>query len=326
MTGGSQPRYDPVAATSRYLVYLLSNKPYRQVWEQVTGRRDQSARPGKLQQDAVRLVYVKHLAGVDDGLKPAEREQFRSEGYLKGDDRKRVRKDQVNRALNGKSLDLDLLNQFIDAFGIELKDAERLRMILRGDAAEPIAIGTLRRPAGLEPAGHETLTLNEVHHLGRYGLPIAHVSEQRIRALRDGLTHFPYRFDTDNIRVSVMYGGTAGELVQVTDGVWEVPIRFAEPLRYGDEKSFKFSSRFDYDSAPWTDFRRAVSGRLDRLTIRVKFHRQHLPARVWWTEWEHYRDGSPVVWEEQVPLQDELMVDRFLNYVESAVVGFRWEW
>ncbi|MGI5504609.1 hypothetical protein [Lentzea sp. CA-135723] len=326
MTGGTQPRYDPVKATSSYLVHLLSFKPYRPVWLRFAGQRGLPVVPGKIQQEAVRLVYVTYLSRLDDGLDAAEREQFEAEGYQKGDERRRVKKDKVHRALNGKSLDKATLDEFIAAFGISTKDADRLHMILRGDAAEPIVIGTLPRPQGLEPAGHETLTLSEVHHLGRSGLPIAHVSEQRIRSLKDGLTHFPYRFDTDNIRVNVMRGGTAGEMVQVTDGVWEVPIHFAEPLQYGDEKSFQFSSRFHYDRPPWTDFRRAVSGRLDRLSIRVKFHREHLPARVWWTEWEHYRDGSEVVREEEVSLHDELTVDRFLNYVESAVVGFRWEW
>lgn len=318
-------RYDPVAAASRYLVNLLNNPPYRSTWERVAHRRNLTTRRGELHQEAIRATYADHLADQRK-LNEADFKTYESDQYLTGKQKPRLFKDKVNRALAGTVLTQATLSEFVSAFRISDVHAEQLLTILRGADDALLVIGDVTRPDCLPPLEHETLLLVEEHHLGRNGTPTRHLSEQRIRALRDDLTHFPYRFDTDQISVSVIHGATAGEVTKVGDGIWEVPITFARPLRYGELAKFKFSSRFKYESPPWTDFRRAVTGRLESLDIHIRFHRERIPSQVWWTQWAHYRDGSPIIREEPVDLTGELTVDRYLKYVERAVVGFRWAW
>ncbi|MFD9732833.1 hypothetical protein [Umezawaea sp. NPDC059074] len=325
MPDANNTRYNPAGAASRYLVYLLKNPPYRATWETIAHQRNLTTHRGELHQEAIRATYVDHLErqGI---LTETERQIHRSERYLTGKQKPRLFKDKVNRALAGSVLTKTTLDEFISAFHISALHAEQLLMILDGADDPLLVIGDVARPDHLPPPHHETLLLVEEHHLGSNGTPTCHVSEQRIRALKDDLTHFPYRFDTDQISVNVIRGGTAGEVTKVGDGIWEAPIVFARPLRFGELAKFKFSSRFRYTSPPQTDFRRAVTGRIESVDIHVKFHRKRIPSQVWWTQWEHYRDGSNIIREEPVELTDELTVDRYLKYVERAVVGFRWVW
>ena len=63
--------------------------------------------------------------------------------------------------------------------------------------------------------------------------------------------------------------------------------------------------------------------RLENLDLRVTFHQDMLPARVWWAVWDG--DGD-IVDREQVPLGSQYEVHRYLRSVEKTVVGFCWSW
>ena len=80
---------------------------------------------------------------------------------------------------------------------------------------------------------------------------------------------------------------------------------------------------FWYRTPPPPEFRRAASGRIENVDLRVQFHQLRLPSRVWWSEWPAL-DATPAV-SEPVELDAEKGVRRALPAIERRVVGFRWE-
>jgi len=61
--------------------------------------------------------------------------------------------------------------------------------------------------------------------------------------------------------------------------------------------------------------------------MRVEFHEKKLPNRLWWAEWEDYRDlHRGIVEREEISLDEERSAHRYLEYIEHTVVGFYWGW
>lgn len=72
-------------------------------------------------------------------------------------------------------------------------------------------------------------------------------------------------------------------------------------------------------------YRRYVGGRVEGLSIRVEFHREKVPAFVWWAVWDGL-DGE-IIERETVRLKNDRSVHRYLSTVEGvAVMGFTWQW
>jgi hypothetical protein len=70
--------------------------------------------------------------------------------------------------------------------------------------------------------------------------------------------------------------------------------------------------------------RQAVLRNLENLDMRVEFHADRLPAKVWWARWDGVE--GDVIEQQQVPLDSQHAVHRFMRSVSKTVVGFRWEW
>ncbi len=186
-------------------------------------------------------------------------------------------------------------------------------------------------PGELSPPQHQTLSVFDHHYLGEDGLPHAHNTYQRIRAL-EPMTHFPYKFDTSAVHVEVGVGGEAGPLYVIREGIHAVDIRLDKPLRPGDETEVEYSTFFNYQEAPPPEFRRAIGSRvMEKLDIHVVFNGCHLPTRVWQSEWDGYAPDSSVTQEEAAyltPFEGGGEVETYLSRenVSSTVIGFRWEW
>jgi hypothetical protein len=58
--------------------------------------------------------------------------------------------------------------------------------------------------------------------------------------------------------------------------------------------------------------------------MRIEFHPDRLPRRVWWAHWDG-GDGT-VLEREAVSLDSQHSVHRYLRSLEKTVVGFYWEW
>ncbi len=235
----------------------------------------------------------------------------------------------ARRALEGASLDQETLRRFVDAFEVREPHARRLAALIKGTDTVRAVSGDLL-PADEEPPAvparrDETLSLHEYHLLGPDGLPAEHQTIQVIRSKVDGLYTLPYCFDTDEIVVEVLRGGTLGERVhRVNDTLYAVNIVLDRPLARGHTALVRYHSTFAYRSAPPPEFRRGFIGRADDLTMWVRFDPERLPRRVWQARWDAVDHGR-VVERQEVRLDDELSVHCRYRRVARTVVGFYWE-
>lgn len=238
--------------------------------------------------------------------------------------------ETARQALEGAGLADDTLEQFIAAFGLRRRQADRLRELMRGSPAVRVITGDVRAPAELPEATgappYETLSLHESHVLGPDGLPAEHQTIQVIRSKVDGLDSLPYRFDTDQLVVEMVRGGRVGDRVyRLTDTLYAVDILLDAPLVAGETALLQYRTTFFYRSPPPPEFRRGVLGSTKDLTIWVTFHPDKQPRRVWLARWDAV-DHARVIGEEEVALDDELSVHCRFDTVERTIVGFYWVW
>lgn len=284
-------------AAARYLVALLNSEPYRSDWLRYAIR----PRPGTINKAAVAQVLAQHL--WDAGIVSENQRTL-----------PRDLKDRIGRALRGEVLMPDTLKYFIDAFGFDEDEATELwerygRAISETDDPGP---------------GHRTISLHEFHYLGPTGLPAHHRTVHVIKALVDGLTSYPYTFDTHEAEVSVERGGVAGPLYQREDGLFAVDIVFHEPLQAGETRSFEYHTDFHYSDAPAPVFRRQARRLVENLELRVQFDRKKQPTRVWWASWKSL-DG-PATKQELMALDADGAVQQYVTSMRNQIAGFVWAW
>ncbi|NJC72883.1 hypothetical protein HC031_24640 [Planosporangium thailandense] len=292
-----------VAQAAAYLrMLLLRTGEYRNRWE----RRARQPCPEEVDVDAVAQV----LAETGDG----------------GADPVTI----ARQALDGSALDAGTVRLFARAFALDGRDATRLHELLRGSASVRVITGEARslqeqiQQSG--PPRHRTLALHELHVLGPDGTPAEHRTIQVIRAEVDGLTAYPYRFDTDELAVEVTRGGRVGDRIyRITDTLYAVDILLDRPLAAGETAFTQVRTTFFYRTPPPPEFRRGVLRRTDDVTLWVKFHPRRVPARVWLARWDGI-DHARIVDRQPAELDDDLAVHGRFGPIERAVVGFYWEW
>ena len=309
-------------AAARYLRELLAQQgQYRRLWEQHVVR----SRPGEITQLAVADVLARHLwnhprvAGDADVLP-------------------RQLKDTVARTLSGTLLSRPTLALFIDAFGISDAHADRLWRLWEGSGrisvlSGPRAMGSetegeLRSALG--PRRHQTVSLHDHVYVGSDGRVARTRTLQVIEAIADGLDRIPYLYDTNALTLEVGQGcrEVSGELFQISEGLYAATIPLARELSAGETISLEYVTTYcspgNLNDPRWREFRRAVMRRLENFDMRVEFHPDMLPARIWWAVWDGV-DGN-IVEREPVALGGQYEVHRYLRSVEKTVVGFRWSW
>ncbi len=292
---------DQASQACAYLrMLLLRSGDYRARWE----KQAPTTQPGELSYPAIAAVLTE-VSPVSD----AER--------------------QVAAVLDGQGVTSAQIELFVDAFGIRTRHAHRLRELLRGSPAVRVLSGGA--PAedldvtGSTP-GHETLSLHELHTVGADGRPAEHETIQVIKAATDGLSSYPYRFDTDELVVDVVRGGRVGDrLYRINNYLHGIDILLDQPLAAGHTALLHFHTTFAYRSDPPPELRRGVLRSVNDLTIWVRFHPDRVPARVWQARWDRL-DQARVVEQQEAELDHELSVHARFGPVESAIVGFWWEW
>jgi len=172
----------------------------------------------------------------------------------------------------------------------------------------------------------KTLSLHDHHYLGPDGLPQRHRVIHVIESLADGVDRVPYRADTNALTIEVGQGfsGLAGPLYQPVADVFVVDMLLAKPLAAGETATLEYSSSFRYQAPPPPEFRRIVQSFAENLDIRVEFHPARLPGSVVWAVWDGI-DG-PIIEQENVTLDSQFAVHRYLRLAEQTAVGFHWEW
>ncbi|MFT3860364.1 hypothetical protein [Micropruina sp.] len=292
--------------TSRTLRELLLEPPYATRWQRHIARRQSHA----LHQSAICQVIAEYLWAND--LQPA------GDGALP-----RKLKDRVYRALGGQSLSLGTLRWFIEAFEMTPEHTATLLRLAGPQASGGTVIGgSLVSPGTLPPRRHRTVSLHEWHRVGPDGLPESHRTVHVIRAV-ERLDRYPYVFDTDAATVRVVHGGRSGKPYALDNGLYAVDIMPTTPLEPGQTASMEYETTFWYRTPPPQEFRRASTGRIENLDLRVQFHPLRLPVQVWWSEWPAL-DQQPSM-SEPVALDSDKCAHRYLDAIESTVVGFRWQ-
>jgi hypothetical protein len=298
--------------------------PYRHLWEQHVVR----ARRGNINQLAVAEVLARHLAG--NPRRPADEHA-----------RPMQLKDTVSRVLSARLLSRSTLRLFIDAFGIAEDDADRLWQLWEGIRAPGVlagerAVATATEEnvrSALGPRRHQTLSLHDHVHVGPDRLLARARTLQVVEATSDGVDRIPYLYDIGSLALETGQGcqGTSAQLTQLGDGsMYVTEILLAAVLGKGETATLEYWTTYlrtlEADSCQPQErqYRRGVIGRLENLDLRVEFHCEALPAAVWWASWDGI-DGD-VVQQEQVTLDSQHSVHRFLRSIERTVAGFHWTW
>ncbi|WP_238006725.1 hypothetical protein KZZ52_24040 [Dactylosporangium sp. AC04546] len=296
---------DRIQQTGAYLRMLLRRSgEYRAEWQRFAG----PVAPEEIDYAAVARVLAQSGGPPSGPLAPIE---------------------VTRQALEGTALAADTLTRFVTAFRVRPRHAERLTGLLRGSANVRVINDDVRLPAVLgravDATAYESLSLHERHTLGPDGRPAEHQTIQVLRSRVDDLTSLPYRFDTDELVVEVVRGGSVGEVYRLTDTLHAVDILLDEPLHRGDSTLMQYRTNFFYRTAPPPEFRRGVLSSTKDLTIWVTFHPDRVPRRVWLARWDAL-DHARITEEEPVELDDEGSVHCRLTAIERTIVGFHWEW
>lgn len=308
-------------AASDYLRQLLL-KPgsYRQAWQNHVVRARQDA----INQLAVAEVLARHLSAA-----PGRQGSAIMPHQLK---------DTVSRALSGRLLSKPALALFIDAFGFTDDEAERLWRLWNGAASISVLSGSRAVPVQAEqdlrqmlgPRRHQTLTLHDHLTVGADGRVARSRTMQVIEAIEAGTDRIPYLYDTSSVTVEVGQGcaGLSGELRQIGPDLFATDILLARTLGLGETITMEYSTTFAYPGDPddphEREYRRAVMARLENFDMRIEFHPDRLPSRLWWATW-HGIDGA-VLTRQEASLDSQHAAQRFLRSLQRAVVGFYWSW
>jgi hypothetical protein len=308
-------------AASSYLQQLLL-KPgtYRQSWEQHVSR----ARTGAVNQLAVAEVLARHLSSSSRGPNATVVTSHQL-------------KDTVSRALSGRLLSRSALSLFIEAFGFSEHEAERLWRLWDGSATISVVAGSHAVPMRAEqelvqvlgPRRHQTLSLHDHVWIGQDKRLDRVRTLQVIEATEQAVDRIPFLCDSNVLTIEVGQGCSevGGQLRQVSNGLFATDLILARTLDLGETITLEYwvTYRYPGDMADPAErqYRRAVMRQLENFDMRVEFHPEQLPARVWWANWD--ADGD-VVERQQVSLDSQHAAHRYLRSFSRTVAGFYWEW
>lgn len=289
-----QPGLEEIAERLRE---VLASDACLQAWLPYAGRR----RAGAVNQAAVAQVVAGYL--WDAGLASEHNIEL-----------PRQLKDRIGRALRGEALSAETLGWLTHALPMDDEDVEEFWRLLGESQPESTVTGS----------PHRTVGLHEYHYLGPSGLPHHHRTTQHIKALGDGLASYVYRFDTEELEVTVERGGQASPVLPQEGGIFGVEVTFPRPLQRGEVTTLDYSTTFHYRHPPEPVFRRQVRRRVENMEMLVQFHRQKCPRRLRWATWDGLE--GPIVSAEEVPLEPKGWASRYVTAITNTTIGFIWDW
>jgi hypothetical protein len=191
-----------------------------------------------------------------------------------------------------------------------------------------IIIGELDPPMDgpLTVVETRTVRLKESHEIGPDGRPSRHRTVQTIQAVIDGVSTHRFVFDLAEARVENIDGGTPGDPYRIKASLWAVDLALPRTLRLSEQHTIEYLTTFRGDGPIEPIFRRAAHKRIENATIRVTFHPDCLPTRVWWAEWKDYREPNDFITARKpATLDTENAVQHHISVMDRAVAGFIWE-
>lgn len=308
-------------AASEYLRQLLM-KPgrYRSTWHQHAVR----PREDVINQMAVAEVIVSYLRSLPDRPGQAGMQPYQM-------------RETVSGALSGR-LSRETLEVFIGAFGFVEHEADRLQRLYSGSARISVISGSHAVTVHAErelahvlgPRRHQTLSLHDHVYVGPDGRIDRARMLQVIEAIERGVDRVPFLCDTNVLTIEVGKGGKelAGQVQQVNDDLFFTEILLARTLDLGETISLEYWLTYRFPGNQMDpaeqEFRRGVMRHADSFAMRVEFHPDKLPAKVWWARWDGVE--GEVLEQEQVTLDRQYSAHRYLRSLDRAVAGFRWSW
>ena len=309
------------AAAAYLRELLLRPGRFRRRWEQYAER----SRRGQINQLAVAEVLAHYLW-----------EHPRSAGDA--DILPRQLKDTSSRALSGKLLSKATLALFIDAFDLPESERDQLSRLWEGTGRVRVLSGPrAMRPevisevaAVLGPPAHQTVSLHDHVSIGPDRRPLRTRTLQVIEAMSPGLDRIPYIYDTSALTITTGQGlrGIAEPLARIQEDVYATHLLLADELDVGDTLTLEYWTSYRYPEAyrgpDDREYRRVVMRQVPNIDIRVEFEQGMLPAKIWWAVWDGMQ--GDVTDRQEVVLDSQHSVHKYLRLAERTVVGFHWEW
>ncbi|USQ76695.1 hypothetical protein [Ornithinimicrobium cryptoxanthini] len=301
--------------TADLLRALLTEQPgYRRHWRAHVVRSGES----EPHQGAVARVIAHHLWDTGEVDESTE-------------DLPRKLKDIVARGLSGRGISHQSLQWFIRSFEMTEPHETTLWGALQEDLAEQAdsprqvsAVPPLPAVSQAESdlrANYRTQSLIETYSVGPDRCRREHRLVHVLQAVRD-LDHVSYRFDTSEVQVVVLRGGSAGAPVpDRTPGRYVLDIQLVEPVRAGGLTALETQATYPAGGPRATHFVRSLRASSGGVSLRVQFDPAATPTSV---RWRHR--GRHEVVTTVVELDDEQAVHHFLTPTEDCVVGFEWDW
>lgn len=307
-------------AAAQYLRQLLLEPgPYRDAWcRHVTRSRD-----GVVNQLAVAEVLAGYLRVDPRGPGDARAEPYQL-------------RDTVTQALTGRQLGRQMLQLFVDAFGLTEEETSRAWRLWNGSTTIRDLAGIRAVPAQAEqavseilgPRRYQSLVMHDEVGISTAGLVESLHVRQVVEAIADGVDRIHFMSDTDHVTLEIGQGceDLAGEVRQVTDYLFHTHILLTQTLERNETLPVEYwvtwpgkSLRNPHDY----EYRRAVLGQITSYDARIQFHRDRLPTGVWWATWDG-TDGE-VLDRQEVRLDSQHSAHRYLKSVQKTVAGFCWE-
>jgi hypothetical protein len=326
MISSANVNYIPSAynqrATADYLRQLLLQPGVcLELWSRYVGRDHE----GVINQQAVTEVLTGHLRAV-----PRRPGDVRIAPYQL--------RETVAEALAGRRLSNQALHLFISAFQIRDEDAQQLWELWHGvPAARTVSGQEAVSPrvenavvAALGQCRHLTLSMNEHIWIGADRRIDQYHITQVVEAGEDGLNRIPFICDLPSFDLQVGQGchGIHSEPRGIGENLIAAEILLPRPLNRGETTSLEYwvvcTNEGRLSIKTERECRRAVRKRLENYEQRIEFHSESLPAMVNWAQWDGM-DGD-VIAREQVEVDSQHSVQRYLQSVERSVVGFYWAW
>jgi hypothetical protein len=314
---------DGQRAAAEYLRQLLLRPGrYRNTWEQQLER----PREGSV---INQLAVAEVIAGHTQAGRPlATTADVAAHRY----------RQMVADVLSGQVVSRSALSLFAAAFGFAEDEVARLSQLLSGSARISVLSGSHGVPAhaeqevaqALRKRGHQTLSLHEHIWVGS-DMRIAKVRLlQVIEAITDGVDRIPFVCDTNVLTVEIGQGckELAGPLRQIRSDVFATEILLARTLERGETTTLEYWVAYRYagdlaDPAE-REQRRAVVRHIENFDMRIEFHEDRLPTKVWWARWDGIE--GDIIEAQEISLDPQHAVHRYLRSLSKTVVGFRWEW
>jgi len=308
-------------AAAEYLRQLLLKPgPYRDAWQRLSTR----PRLGVINQLAVAEVIVgqHHVPG-----------QFGQSKVLPYQLR-----DVVAGALSGALLSEDTLQMFIRAFGFSEEESDRLKRLLAGSSRISVMSGTsatsmgvaLEVDAAIGERKHHTVALHDHVWVTADGRIDRARYMHVIQAISAAVDRIPFMIDTNILTLEVGQGckKLTGHVRRVGTDLFATDIVLARTLGMGETLTLQYWLSYrcsdDHEDRANREHRRGVMRRCDNLDMRVEFHPDKLPGRIWWAHWDGINDT--ILEQELVTLDSQFSVHRYVRSLEKTVVGFYWQW